>query len=402
MEKKQIVIIESSPTDTLAKIAKGLKKKGYEVIFISLVSDIERDFIKESYDKTISFNAKFFKINISNFPEIFFHGLKNFSAIIKSLYEITKLKPYVIIGRAPPNWLCTIFAKYFKKYPFIYFPYDIRSFSYPSLKDALSNGVPKFEINSEKYCFENTDGIIHKGDENELNILNKTLLGDINIACPTFYFFPYCLGEFAVPLDKTNKISLRQKGIHLVYVGHVPDDSGWIEGLNNIINQGIYLHLYSRTNNIPDKEEKQRVMKVLKDSLKKKFLVLHDTVSQKELSKEISKYDYGIYSYCISGKKGYSNATGNKIPSYLEAGLPVIYPDYYLSAGKFLEDSGVGIKLSNFNKLKKILKKNNPSKFEKNILKTRDFLSIENQVGLLENFFKQVICIKHNLWKKKD
>lgn len=394
MKKKQIVIVESSPTDTLAKIAKALKKIGYEVIFISLVSDIERDFIKESYDKIISFNAKFFKINLSTIPQIFSHGLKNFSAIIKSFFEIKKLKPYLVLGRAPPNWLCAIFAKYFKKYPFVYFPYDIRSFSYPTIKDAVSGGVPKFEINSERYCFENTDGIIHKGDENELNILNKTLLGDINITCPTFYFFPYCLKEFAVPINKKDKISLKQKGIHLVYVGHVPDDAGWMDGLNKIINQGIYLHLYSRTNNITDKEEKKRVTAVLGNSLKNKFLILHDTISQKELAREISRYDYGIYSYCISGKKGYSNATGNKIPSYLEAGLPIIYPDYYLSAGKFLEENKVGIKLSDFNKLKKILKTTNPSKIKKNIIKTRDFLSIENQVELLENFFKKVVLFK--------
>jgi hypothetical protein len=392
MKKKQIVIIESAPSDTLTKIAKTLKKRNYETIFITLVGNIEADFLKESYDKVISFNSKFFKINISSIPKIFLHGIKTFPSIITALYKIQKLDPYIVIGRAPPNWLCTLFMFYFKKCPFIYLPFDIRSFSYTDKKEAISHGIPLFELASEGYCFKNCDGIIHKGGEDELKHLNKKILGDFTMSCPSLYFFPYCLNEFMVKVDKKNKLSLKDKKIHTVYVGHVPNDSGWIEGMKQIIDQKIYLHLYSRTNNIPKEDEKKRVEGFLKEFLGNKFLVLHESVSQSELAKEISKYDYGWYGYCNKSQEMYAYATGNKIPSYLEAGIPIISPSFYVAANKILKKHNVGIiiKPEEFGEIKNILKKNNTEKFSKSIIVAREELSMETQITRLEEFFRQV------------
>jgi len=395
--KKQIVIIESAPTDTMTKMAKALKKLGYQTIFITLVGNIELDFLKESYDKLISFNAKFFKINLLNLPKIFLHGFKNSLKIINALFQIRKLKPHVVIGRATPNWLCALFRMYFKHNTFIYFPYDIRSFSYRSIDEAKSCGTLKFEIEAEKYCFENSDGIIHKGGEDELNYLNTTLLGDLSPLPKSIYFFPYCLQEFMVPIKPSEKISKKDKEIHTVYVGHVPDDPDWIAGMKDIIDQKIYLHLYSRTNNLTKEEERNRVLGFLKPFLNNKFLVLHESVSQKELAKEISKYDYGLYSYCNAVKRSYDNATGNKIASYLEAGLPIVSPAFYSAASKIIEDNKIGIIFPHekFKKLRNILKRNKSERFYKNIIKARNFLSMENQILRLENFFKEVSKFKN-------
>lgn len=390
--KKQIIIIESAPSDTLTKIAKILKKKGYETVIITLMSNIEAELLKESYDKIVSFNAKFFKINLNNSLKIFLHGFKNIFKILNAFYQIRKLKPEAIIGRATPNWLCALFRIYFKKSIFIYFPYDIRSFSFKNLQEAKNCKIPLFEIMAESYCFEHADGIIHKGGQDELKQLNKNVLGDINVQQKSLYFFPYCLKEFMVPINKKEKLSRRDKNIHTVYVGHVPNDIDWIEGIKSLIKQKIYLHLYSRTANLTKEEEEERISGFLKPFLKSKFLIIHEAVNQKELSKEIAKYDYGFYSYCSSIKRGYDNATGNKIASYLEAGLPIICPSFYTTAAKILEAQGVGVVFpyKKFGSLKNILKKNKPERFYKNILKTRNFLSMENQILRLEKFIEEI------------
>ena len=43
----------------------------------------------------------------------------------------------------------------------------------------MKNGRKKYEIDAERYCFENADGIMHKGSEDELSHLKKdNMLGN--------------------------------------------------------------------------------------------------------------------------------------------------------------------------------------------------------------------------------
>ncbi len=408
--KKQIVIVEAGASDAVTKIANALKKKGYETFLISLaIGGVESSFLKESYSKVISIDFKFFKINLPNLPKIFFYSIKKIPKILSALYEIKKLKPYVVIARATPNWMCVLIKKYFKKYPFIYFPFDIRSFCYDDLREAVFKGIPKFEIASERYCFKNSDGIIHKGSEDELEYLKEKVLGEkIKVKCPDIFFFPYCLEEFMVNPNKKEKLSAKDKNIHIVYVGHVPTDETYLEGIQKIVDQKIDFHLYSKTVGLTKKEDKERIGDKIEKLLKNKFLHFHEPVKQKELAKEISKYDYGIYGYStrdekknksVKGKKvltGDKVATGNKLASYLEAGLPIISSENYEEANKFLKKYGVVITFRNskIGQLKKILEKNPAEKFEKKVIEARKKLSMEKNIPKLERFFEKVMRYK--------
>ena len=105
-KKKQIVVIGSGIPDMISKMAIGLRKKGHETIFISLVKNQETDFLKKAYDRIISFDVKFYKINLFNLPRIFLYGIKKSFKILKLFSEIKKLRPFVVISVATPNWLC--------------------------------------------------------------------------------------------------------------------------------------------------------------------------------------------------------------------------------------------------------------------------------------------------------
>nr|QBM01196.1 hypothetical protein [uncultured archaeon] len=394
-KKKQIVVIGSGIPDMISKMAIGLRKKGHETIFISLVKNQETDFLKKAYDRIISFDVKFYKINLFNLPRIFLYGIKKSFKILKLFSEIKKLRPFVVISVATPNWLCFLARKYFKNYPFVYFPFDIRSFSYKDRKEALSFGIPNFELNAEKYCFKNADGIIHKGGEDELNFLNDQVLGEkIKIKCPAINIFPYCLRELMVAVNGKNKLSRENKEIHIVYVGHIPLDETWSRGMEAITKQGIYLHLYGKTANLTKEEDSKRVEGLYPSN--NKFLCIHEQVPQENLSKEVSKYDYGIYGYKIIGDKRDETDTGNKLASYLEAGLPIITFDNSGAANNILKKYNVAviIKRSQLRNLKKVLKKNLSKNLMKNIPRAREELGIEKNIPRLENFFEQVAIYK--------
>lgn len=328
-------------------------------------------------------------------PKIISYVIRKIPSIIKVIYRINgikKIKPDFVIARATPNWLCWLAKKTFNNSPFIYFPYDVRSNCYKNLDEALRLGIPKMEISAEKYCFEKSDGIIHKSDEDELKILNNEVLGNIKINCPTLYFFPYCLKKFFSPINEKEKLSKKDKNIRLVYVGHVPFDEGWIDGIEQLSKQKIYLHLYSKTVNLSQLEEENRIKRSLNKVLNNKYLKIHKAVSQELLSKEISKYDYGMYSYSTKEEINAAMATGNKLASYMEAGLPIICPEWYKSTAKIIKGYKIGLifKPHQFNFLKDTIKKSNYKKLQKNILKTREKLCMEKQFPRLLEFFKEV------------
>ena len=70
-----------------------------------------------------------------------------------------------------------------------------------------------FEIRAERFCFENADGILHKGSPRELDFLKKenSLGKPIDINCPEISFLSYCSDEFMIPMNKKDKFSKKTK-----------------------------------------------------------------------------------------------------------------------------------------------------------------------------------------------
>lgn len=391
-DSRSILFIESSPTDMLAKMAQVLKKKGYKTNLITLMGNTKSNFLRESYEKLIPLDFKFFKINFNNLPKIMLYGFGKFQNLINLLKQINNLKPNLIIVRTTPNWLCFLIKKYFKKIPIIYFPYDIRSFCYKDLSEAKIFGIPKFEIAAEKWCFENCDGIIHKGEDKELSYLNEKILGKVHIKSPSIHFLPYCISNLIIPL-KNKKIS--KKEINMVFVGHIGLSESWVKSIKMVLKNKIHLHLYGKTANLSDKDSSRS--KEYQNFLNNKYFHLHSQVDQKDLSKEISKYDYGIWmGYYDIWAKNITTCTGNKLASYLEAGLPIIYFRNHDYIGRILKKYGAGIGIEINTDLKKLLLKQNYKKLLKNIEKARKDLLMEKHIPRLEVFFKEVIKYHNN------
>ncbi len=207
---KQIVFIENHSTVMLYKIAKKFKEKGYETILIRLLKPTKMD--TEFYDSDYS---KVINLNLINSKPKYTQVFKIFNSLM-----LFKLKPYIIFGKANPNIPIAFFRRFFKNIPFVYFPYDIRCHScHPNPEKAkILHNLSNREINAERYNFENADGILHKGNPNELKYLNGRMLGN-NIKLPKnkICFHPYCSKEFMIPLNK-NKLSKKDGEIHMVYL----------------------------------------------------------------------------------------------------------------------------------------------------------------------------------------
>ena len=404
--KKQIVFFcATTPYVMIYKIAKEFKKRGYETVLITISQRDKWDinWYKDGFDKIICSNFQFFKPTIKNS----FNMLKRTPFLLKSIYEMKKLKPYVVFAVARPNYITALAMKFFKKYPVIYFPYDINSHFHEEFREALKKGVKLYEINAERYCFENAEGILHKGDPGELEFLNKkSMLGEpVKMTPLQICFHPYCSDEFMAQINK-NKLSKKDKRLHIVYVGGLSSGEKDLNSykilFQKIINQKIHLHFYVKTQHLSNKESIGNLSPLIKYFFKNKYFHLEEPVPAKELASEISKYDFGIWvdHYLESSMEEtslYPNlTTGNKISSFFEAGIPFIFPNSFRFVGNLTKKYQLNFEkeIDDFDSLNDDLKKLNYKKIEKKVIKARKDFNNNNHFLELEEFVKKVIAEK--------
>ena len=402
--KKQIVFLEPWPEIMIYKMAKLLKESGYETISIRILENkgVPDSFFREAFDKIISFELSAYKINLKNLSLIVKLLLEKISSLLKATKEILKLSPCLIIGRATPNWPCALTKILFKKIPFIYFPYDIRAIGWESKEIAKKHGTKEFELKAERFCFENCDGLIHKGHPDELKYIKEELLGEnLKIVPKRLNFNPYCSREFIVPLNK-NKLSKKDKEIHMVYIGSMGtvgfgEENYILKYISKIIESGMHVHVYTKSNTLPSKEIMKITSNDFSNFLNSKYFHLHEPLGPKEIVKEISQYDYGLLLVSVPLPKEHPErlggyGMGNKNASYLEAGIPCIYDDGLIFIGQLMKKYRVGFPLGDINKiydLKNKLKKINYEAIEKNIILARqDFLMEKHLDRFIEFILK--------------
>ncbi|MDP2925036.1 MAG: hypothetical protein Q8N99_01560 [Nanoarchaeota archaeon] len=399
-KKKILFYSATAPTVMLSKIAKVFQEYGYYTILYTMCENdkIDYDFYNKTFDKIVSSNFQFFRPSIKSVPYLMLRG----PYFLRFLLYMKFSKPYAVIGVCGNNWQLRIVHKYLlKKIPFIYFPYDILSHFYKSKEEALKAGVKDFEIESEKYCFENSDLIMHKGAPYELKYVEGRIFDKINFS-PDINFQPYCSDDYKIPLNK-NKLSKKDNELHIVYTGFLANNPEskkiFLDYFESLLKQKIHLHIYTLVSHIPKEDEKKYIDDFFSSIINEKYLHIHEALDAKNLITEISKYDFSIW---LSYETNLNNVeqvygSGNKISTYLEAGLPILYNEKSVYLGKLLDKYGIGIRFTskNLKTIKKRLKKLDYIKFENNILKSRDKFDMNYNFPRLEKMIKKVVEIKN-------
>lgn len=400
MARKQVVFYcATSPTVVFYKLGRILKKNGYKTIMFAMCrkDTIDYKFYKEAFDKIICSDFQFIKPT----KDRFFPLLKGLPPLFVFLVRMKFSHPTAVIGTLGGNWQLRLVHKYFfKKYPFIYFPYDIISHPFASRNDAKKGGVKDFEIEAEKYCFENCDGIIHKGDPDELRDIEGRLHKKINFQDLQLNFLPYCSEEFIVEIQ--DKLSKKDREIHIVCPGFLPNAPSLIKKfsyvLKSLAKQKIHMHFFITVNHIPKKEEENYVKDFFKMLPQSEYLHIHTPLAPKELIKEISKYDFGFLNSYDRNKDTLDPVMGmgNKISSFFEAGLPVVYEDTLKFMGRLLDSYSLGISFNsnNIKTLGKRLKKLKQSDIKKKIFYAQKDFDMEKNFPRLESFIDAVIAKK--------
>lgn len=385
--KKQIVFVEYVPNMINVKIAKVLKATGnYETVLVSF-SKIDKEKYKDIFDKFFVFELSH-KVN-----------LRNLQLILKRLYSregkefirsIRNLNPYLfqITG---PDLYTLIFMYLTKKRPKIYFAYDIWGFYGKkfSIKDL---GIKEFfQKFFEKICFRKADGILHKGPKDEINLLRY------KPKVPDLALLPGCLDEWNQKINP--KKNTKKTDLHVVHASYPPKNSiihvPFLTTIRKITSQGIHVHTYGKC---PEKKENEIYFNEEKIN---KYFHFHGGVDVNDLTKEISKYDYGIildYHFeDIINPSHLKTTMGNRLFDYISAGIPTICFNQSEFFSDIIRDNNIGFSIDykDLERFKEILLNADYKKMRRDIKKAQENFSLNRKlIKKLEKFYDVVVINK--------
>ncbi len=363
---KKIMFIKEQAGVRLWKQAKALKSTGrYSLTLVTrFYNPCE---YKGIFDNIILYrNMQHFSIIIKNFEGYLIHAYGWPSAIVKLAIKVGKV-------------------------PVVYDLYDSKVVTYG--KDNLPFRF-RNEFETEKFCFENADGIVTKSPE--IEYLKKFF----RIKAPTILFQDCCLDELMMNKE-IERASKKDDELHLVYVGGVapmsyPKETAggtqFLDIAKVLASQRIHFHIY------PSPYHRQLYPQYYRFMRTNSYFHIHNPASIKKLAKEISCYDYGLYlidygNVPLVTNEKQKTGTGNKIASYLEAGLPIIVNSGLEYESKRVERAGIGlvINMKDIPMLRSILQSVDYEKLIKNVETKRKTFNMTKRIVRLETFYRKVI-----------
>ncbi len=285
----------------------------------------------------------------------------------------------------------------------------IKEYEIPNVISVKDTSVSSFGINpprwylrreipSEKFVFENTDGILAES----LEVCHAFRLFKIEIKPIRIYFPNYCLASNIV--SSISRISDNE--IHLVYVGSVSGsqtskaDHGniqlhWL--IDTLNEQKVHFHIYPNPNMVRVDYEEYFNM-----SIALPYFHMHESVKPELMNKEISKYHFGVIPFFhedtkrANEKRYYSSSL--KIFNYAESSLPMLISKDMGHQRWLMERYGlaIGVDKKDFHNLKSILNSYDNIDLINNLKIQREKLTLGNQIHRATDLYKKIIKNKLN------
>lgn len=366
-DKKEIIFIRKRPQMRFYKIAWAIKKEFPDYHLVLAANDIDYNLYKDVFDEFYVYkNIEDLKGFVKNRNPLFFY-LKAGPNI--DLYEVMKSKDALYIYDA---------------YDFVGLRYGIESIS-PEEREA------------EKYLLENTDAIIYKFPDYLLDYYKDE--AGYKITSPTLNYLDYCLPHLFAKNTK------KREHWHIAYAGvlsssklpvNVYGNNQYFPFAEKICSQGINYHIFINkwqvSQNIEDYKDYIDLMS------NSDFFTLHQSENQGNLQEILSGFHFGVsfHDFSVTNHKKMFGRTsiGNKLSTYLEAGLPIITSDNLEYNSAVVKDLGVGfdIPLNDLTSFKQIINDVDYKKMLRNVFKVRENdMSAQKNIHRFFEFIRQIV-----------
>ncbi|HTB07968.1 MAG TPA: hypothetical protein VK806_13540 [Bacteroidia bacterium] len=324
----------------------------------------------------------------------------NITVLFRNKWHLRRIvfflpRPYIMHGFAPKSKFPYIAMQYLKKYhsgvPFIIDYQDVFALYYGVTSERR---WLKEELPYEKECLRSSDGII----AHSLEPREGARLWGIKEKKQRLFFPLYTDNDCFISTPK----SFPPGELHFVYAGGVMGSHRdkvhyghvqfhWL--IDYLTDQKIHFHIYPSPSVI--KADYEEYEKIAKNNSNFHF---HQSVSQADLNKELSKYHYGMMPFFIvnSGqselKLKYS--TTLKLFNYAEAGIPILVTADIEYQEWIVKRYGLGItvlKKEDFADIRKLINRTPYVEQVKSVLIGREKLSLKEHTPRLLKFYNSLI-----------
>jgi hypothetical protein len=300
--------------------------------------------------------------------------------------KIGALRPFDVLHSMTPPVQLSRLAIACSGVPSVFDQYDL-------ILQSYGDGYMwKSEVADERWCFEHAQGFVHKGPASEIQFYRDRgyRLDGQELSYPDG-----CDEAFFKPLN-TPKMSDSDGEWHVAYAGgiHGPGKPfDLFDEFSAMASQGIHLHIYPA----PWSKEHEDLAQYGKSGDR---IHLHEPLPYPDLASELSKCDFGFYYWDIDPSefpdvaRKVKTAAGNKIPSYYEAGLPVIVGASleYSAAMVQADGAGVIVEPGKLDGLARHLDSVNMGEMLKAVGAARERLSVKSQGRSLLEFYRRMLA----------
>ncbi|MFH0816618.1 MAG: hypothetical protein V1934_07375 [Methanobacteriota archaeon] len=252
--------------------------------------------------------------------------------------KMRNLEPYDVLHAMTPPVTLSKLAIECAAAPAVFDQYDLILESY-----GKGHRWPK-EIEDERWCFEHAQGYVHKGPKAELDFYRQQ---GYNLAGPELSYPDGCEESMFQPVGGA-KLRDKDGEWHIAYAGgiHGSGKPCWLlPEFEVLAGQKIHVHIYPA----PYSQAHEDLTAYAAPGVGGGKIHMHQTLPYPELVKELARYDLGLYYFDLdsakfpSQSKKLRTAAGNKIPTYYEAGLPVVVGKRLEYSATMVSEDGAGI-----------------------------------------------------------
>jgi hypothetical protein len=258
---------------------------------------------------------------------------------------------------------------------------------YDLILQSYGEGHPRpREIAHERWCFEHAGGYVHKGPKREMDFYRDR---GYRMAGPELSLPDGCDESLFQPLGG-RKLSDDDGEWHIVYAGgiHGPGKPHYLlREFEAMAAQGIHTHVYPARWS----RDHECLGCYAEAGAKNGKIHVHGTKPYVELVRELSMYDFGLYYFDIDPVR-FPALAGNKIPTYFEAGIPVIVGEKLAYSAGFVRADGAGLVVSadDVGRLGDLLDAGDAGAMAAGVGRARERLSLKIQGRTLLEFYRKL------------